>query len=137
MIDTVGLIVAIAAGLAVVVVSVRLYLVAVRAQAAVERMRRLAEVELSETIRAWGEAARGVERAAGKLEEGMGKLASTLHRVDRVAERIEPDLLALSALQPALAKVGAWLGGVRKGLATVAGQRSKGRTGEGVETEAG
>ncbi len=135
--NTVALIVAIAAGVAVVVVSVRLYLVAVRAQAAMERIRRVVEVELTETIKAWGQAAQGVERAAGKIEEGVGRLATTLSRVDRVAERLEPELLGLAALQPALAKVGSWLGGMRRGLTAVTGQRSKGKTGEGVETEAG
>ncbi len=134
---TVALIVAIAAGVAVLVVSFRLYLLAIRAQATIERIHRVVEVELAETIRAWGQAAQGVERAAGKIEEGVGRLSTTLSRIDRVAARLEPELLGLAALQPALAKVGSWLGGMRRGLAGATGQRSKAKTGEGVETEAG
>jgi len=75
--------------------------------------------EVREMLRAWREAAQGVQQAARKLDEGLAALARTLERVDRLSQKLEPDSLARTLLQPAVAKLLAWLAGVQKGLASV------------------
>jgi len=93
---------------------------------------------LTPTVRAWEETARGVQNAARKLDEGLGSLARTLGRVDRMSEKLEPEVVTLSVIQPAMAKIVSWLGGVRKGLGEVVGHRPRAKgTAEGVETEVG
>ena len=136
--ETLALLAAALAGAALIVVSVKAYLLMIRAQDVVDRLGRLVEGELTSAMRAWDETARGVENAARKLAEGLGSLARTLGRVDRVTERFEPEVLALSVIRPAAERVASWLGGVRKGLGEVVGHRHKGKgAGEGVETEVG
>jgi len=126
------------AAVALIVVSVKAYFVMIRAQAVVDRLGRLVDSELTPTVRAWEETARGVQNAARKLDEGLGSLARTLGRVDRMSEKLEPEVVTLSVIQPAMAKVVSWLGGVRKGLGEVVGHRPRAKgTAEGVETEVG
>ena len=121
-----------------IVVSVKAYLVMMRAQTVVDRLGQLVESELAPTVRAWGETARGVQDAARKLDEGLGSLARTLGRLDRISEKLEPEVVTLSVIQPAVTKVVSWLGGVRKGLGEVVGHRPRAKgTAEGVETEVG
>jgi hypothetical protein len=133
-----ALIAAVIAAAALVVVCVRAYLFLVRAQAALERLNALLGTDAQAAIQSWADAAQGVQRAAGKLEEGLASLTRSLSRVDRVTERLEPDFLAASVIQPAISKVSIWLGGVRKGLAEIRAHRPKGKPApEGVETEAG
>ncbi|MBN1459277.1 MAG: hypothetical protein JXA57_07060 [Armatimonadetes bacterium] len=124
------------AALAFVFLVVKVYVLVARATAVVDKVGRLVDTEMAEAARAWGEAARGVQNAVGKLDQGLESLSVTLARVDRVAQRLEPEQLTLSVLQPALAKVGSWLGGVRRGLSEVTGHKGK-AVGEGVETEVG
>ena len=136
--EKVALLAAMGGALAVIVVSIRLCLLIVRAQSAVDHLGQLLEEEARPTVRAWRDAARGVQTAAGKLGRGLDSLASTLGRVDRITERLEPDVLALRAMEPAAAKVVSWLSGLRKGLAGVAGQQGAAKgAGGGVETEVG
>ncbi|MCJ7750190.1 MAG: hypothetical protein MUQ65_03705 [Armatimonadetes bacterium] len=136
--ETLALLAATLAATALIVVSVKAYLLMIRAQAVVDGLGRLVESELTPTVRAWGETARGVQDAARKLDEGLGSLARTLGRVDRISERLEPEVVTLSVIQPAVAKVVSWLGGVRKGLGDVVGHRPRAKgTAEGVETEVG
>jgi len=90
---------------------------AIRAYLLVKRTHELLDAEVAEVVRTLGGAARGVEQAVGKLDKGLEALSSTLDRVDRVTQRLEPEYLAHTVAQPALAKIGAWLGGLRKGLA--------------------
>lgn len=124
------------AALALIFLAVKIYLLVARATTLVDKVGRLVDTEIAEAARAWGEAARGVQNAVGKLDQGLESLSVTLGRVDRVAQRLEPEQLTLSMLQPALAKVSSWLGGVRRGLSEVTGHKAK-AVGEGVETEVG
>jgi len=136
--ETLALLAAMLVAAALVVVSVKAYFLMVRAQAVVDRLGRLVESELAPTVRAWEETARGVQDAARKLDEGLGSLARTLGRVDRISERLDPEVVTLSVIQPAVTKVVSWLGGVRKGLGEVVGHRPRAKgTAEGVETEVG
>lgn len=136
--EKVALAAATLAALVVAVVAIRLYMLISRAQSAVDRLERLLGSEAVSAVRAWEEAARGVGEAAGKLGAGLESLASALRRLDRVTEKVEPEVLRLTAIQPAVAKVASWLGGVSKGLADVMGRGPKTKAaGEGVETEAG
>ncbi len=124
---------AIAAG-ALTVVCVKAYLFLVRTETTTKRV----EAEAALALQAWAEAARGVQRAAGKLEESLAPLSACLCRVDRVTEKLEPDFLAISVLQPAINKVTSWVSGLRKGLADMRGERPKVKPRkEGIETEAG
>jgi len=134
--EKVALLAATLAAVALILVMVKVYVLVVRATAVVEKAGRLLDAEIAEAARGWGAAARGVQKAVGKLDQGLESLSVTIARVDRVAERLEPEALTLSVLQPALAKVGSWLGGVRKGLSGVASHRGR-AAGEGVETEVG
>jgi hypothetical protein len=130
----IALVAAAIAAAALTVVCIKCYLFMVRTQAAVDRLRS----EAASAVQAWAEAARGVRRAAGKLEESLAPLSACLCRIDRVTEKLEPDLLAVSVIQPAISRVSSWLGGVRKGLAEMRGQRPRSRPGgESVETEVG
>ena len=136
--ETLALLAATLAAVALIVVSVKAYFLMIRAQAVVDRLGRLVDSELTPTVRAWEETARGVQNAARKLDEGLGSLARTLARVDRMSEKLEPEVVTLSVIQPAMAKVVSWLGGVRKGLGEVVGHRPRAKgTAEGVETEVG
>jgi len=136
--ETLALLAATLAAVALIVVSVKAYFLMIRAQAVVDRLGRLVDSELTPTVRAWEETARGVQNAARKLDEGLGSLARTLGRVDRMSEKLEPEVVTLSVIQPAMAKVVSWLGGVRKGLGDVVGHRPRAKgTAEGVETEVG
>ena len=61
-----------------------------------------------------------------------------MHRIDRVTEKLEPDLLAVSVIQPAIARVSSWVSGMRKGLSEIRAPRPRGRAvGESIETEVG
>jgi len=133
-----GLITAIAAGLAVIVVSIRLYIVARQAQVVLARLSDVVDVELRATIRSWGDTAQGVQNATRKLDAGLEALGAMLSRFDRLTAKLEPEIATLSVIQPAIAKLSSWLGGVRKGLAGVVGHHGKVKvSGNGVETEAG
>src|SRR4030042_1541140 len=123
--ETLALLAAMLAAAALIVVSVKAYFLMVRAQAVVDRLGRLVESELTPTVRTWGGTARGGQDGARKLDEGLGSLARTLGRVDRISERLEPEVVTLSVIQPAVAKVVSWLGGVRKGLGDVVGHRPR------------
>ena len=58
--------------------------------------------------------------------------------MDRISEKLEPEVVTLSVIQPAVTKVVSWLGKVRKGLGEVVGHRPRAKeTAEGVETEVG
>ena len=83
-----------------------------------DRFQSVLDSEVTSLVRAWAEAARGVQQAAGELDHGLGALSRTLERLDRLSERLEPDALARTVLQPALAKLLAWVGGLRRGLAS-------------------
>jgi len=136
--QTLALLAATLAAAALIVVSVKAYFLMIRAQAVVDRLGRLVESELTPTVRAWGETARGVQDATRKLDEGLGSLARTLGRVDRISERLEAEVVTLSVIQPAVAKVTSWLCGVRRGLGEVVGRRPRTKgAAEGVETEVG
>ncbi len=107
------------AGLAVAVVAVRAWLGLAR----LERALRSLEAHAEATAREWQEAARGVRRVAGKLEGGVESLANTLERVDRMTAAVEPQSLARTVVAPAAERLGAWLAGLRKGLAGLRGER--------------
>jgi hypothetical protein len=126
------------AAAAVIAVCWRVYWTAVEARTTLEKLGKLVEGDLTEAIREWRGTAQGVREAAGKLDDGLGSLAKTLRRVDRVTEKLEPEVLALTVVQPVIARVSSWIGGVRKGLSEVMGSRPHGRPrANGVDTEVG
>ena len=131
-----ALVLAILAALLFIFLLAKVYVLVARATAVLDKIGRLVDAEMVEAVGAWGEAARGVQNAVGKLDQGLESLSGILARLDRATQRLEPEALTLSVLQPALAKVGSWLGGVRRGLSGVTGHREK-TVGEGVETEVG
>jgi len=101
------------AALAVVVLVIRVLFLVRRVQRVWDQLDRTIESDLAPGIRAWGDAARGVQRAAGKLDTGLSSLATTLSRVERASEKLDSGLLMGSVVS----KLGAWLAGVRRGLA--------------------
>ncbi|HUU54067.1 MAG TPA: hypothetical protein VMY87_04030, partial [Armatimonadota bacterium] len=62
--ETLALLAATLAAVALIVVSVKAYFLMIRAQAVVDRLGRLVDSELTPTVRAWEETARGVQNAA-------------------------------------------------------------------------
>lgn len=125
---------------ALAVVAVCGYAILVLSQLArnAKRVWSLLDGEVEPTLRAWREAAQGVQRSAAKLDDGLDALNRSLHRLDRITERLALELLAVAAIPPAIVKVSGWLGVVRKGLAGVKGSRPAVKsTGNTVETEAG
>jgi len=108
---TVAMLVCIAVGIGALLLQARIRRLA-------DQMQKTLESEVSTTLRAWRDAAQGLREAVAKLDSGLGSLANTLQRLDRLTEKLEPDALARTLLQPALAKLLAWLGGLRKGLAS-------------------
>lgn len=114
--------------LALAALAIRAYFLVKRTHTLLDQVGRLLDTEVAGTVRTLGGAARGVEQAVGKLDKGLESLSSTLDRVDRVTHKLEPDYLAHTVAQPVLAKLAAWVGGVRKGIARV-------RRGGAVEAE--
>jgi hypothetical protein len=111
------LVTAFVALLALTAVAIRLYML-------VRRVHQLVDGEISATVRNLGETVQGIRRTVGKLDEGLASLNSTLSRVDRVTTTLEPESLARTMAQPALRKLASWLGGLRRGLATVRSQQT-------------
>ncbi|MFB3881035.1 MAG: hypothetical protein ACE149_07210 [Armatimonadota bacterium] len=135
---TIALVAATAAALVFIAVGVRALLLQARIARLVDQIQRTLDSDLRQTLGAWRQAAQGVQRTAGKLEDAIVPLNACLCRADRVSERFEPDLLTVSMIQPAIARVSSWLDGVRKGLSGARGGRPK-RTppGGSIETEVG
>jgi len=115
------------AALAVVALVIRLLFLIRRVQQVWERIDRTVESELSPAIREWGEAARGIREATGKLHDGMCSLGRTLGRVDRFTEKLEPALVAHLVTGP-LARVASWVAGVSRGMKAQAHKDSRGRS---------
>jgi len=136
--QTVALVVATVAALVFTAVGVRALLLQARIGRLIEQAGRTLDPDVRQALAAWAEAARGLQQAVGKLEQGMAVLNRSLDRVDRITKTLEADLDTLSAIQPVVSRIGSWLGGVRKGLSEVGGRRPKARrAAEGVDTEAG
>jgi len=114
--------------LALAALAVRAYFLVKRTHTLLDQVGGLLDTEVAEVVRRLGGAARGVEQAVGKLDKSLESLSSTLDRVDRVTHKLEPDYLAHTVAQPVLAKLAAWVGGLRRGLARV-------RRGGAVEAE--
>jgi hypothetical protein len=134
--ETLALFAAILAAAALIVLIIKAYIFVARATAVLEKVGHLVDTDVAAAARSWCEAARGVQNAVGKLDQGLESLSSTLARVDRMTQKLEPETLTLSMLQPALSRVSSWLGGIRRGLSEVVGRKGK-LASEGVETEAG
>jgi len=120
--------VAILTALAVLVLAIRSYYLVKRLHKLADQIGSTAEVELKQAVGAWRDAAQEVQRAAGKLDDGFGSLASTLKRIDRVTERLESGSLVQTVVAPAVLKIASWLDGVRKGMASVHGQKAEERS---------
>lgn len=114
------------AALAAVAVAIRIFVLLGRVQQLVETVKRTVESDVTDTVRELGETARGVQKAVGKLDDGLGSLASSLDRVDRLTEKLEPDSVTRTVVQPAVAKIAAWIGGVRKGMSAARERKAKG-----------
>jgi hypothetical protein len=112
------------AALAVTAVAIRAYLAMGRLHRLVEQVGKV-EAELAQTIEAWGQTARGVQQAVGNLDDGLKSLAKTLERVDRLTERLEPESVARTVVAPMVAKMAAWVSGLRKGLASARGGKGQ------------
>ncbi len=115
---TVALVFATIAALVFIAVGIGALCVQARIRDLVDRLQSILDSEVTPLVRAWTEAARGVQHSAGELDRGLGALARTLDRLDRLTEKLQPDSLARTLLHPALAKLLAWLGGFRKGVAS-------------------
>jgi hypothetical protein len=125
--------------LALAALAVRLIMLVARVHALVDKVGGLVENDVASTVRAMGDTARGAQQAIGKLDKGLDSLATSLERVDRITQKLEPESLARTVMQPAVAKVTSWVAGLRRGLSSVL-TRGKGQTkegGEGTETEVG
>jgi hypothetical protein len=103
------------AALAVIVLVIRLLFLVRRVQRVWERLDRTIESDLAPGIRRWGEAAQGVRQAAGKLDSNLASLGRTLDRLDRLTEKLEPEVLAHLVTGP-MARLASWVAGVRRGL---------------------
>jgi len=114
------------AALAAVAVAIRIFVLVGRLQQLVETVKRTVESDVTDTVRELGETARGVQKAVGKLDDGLGSLASALDRVDRLTEKLEPDSVTRTVVQPAVAKIAAWIGGVRKGVSAARERKAQG-----------
>jgi hypothetical protein len=136
--QTVALVVATVAALVLTAVGVRALFLQARIGRLIEQAGRTLDSDARQALGAWTEAARGLQQAVGKLEQGAAALNRSLDRVDRITKTLEADLRALSVIQPTISRIGSWLGGVRKGLSELGGRRPRvGRAAEGVDTEAG
>ncbi|MBE9566971.1 MAG: hypothetical protein IMF16_09495, partial [Proteobacteria bacterium] len=89
------------AALAAVAVGIRIFVLVGRLQQLLETVKRTVESDVTDTVRELGETARGVQKAVGKLDDGLGSLASSLDRVDRLTEKLEPDSVTRTVVQPA------------------------------------
>ena len=128
---TVALIAAAVAALALAAVGIRLYFLLTRIQ-------KLVDSEVASTIRALGDTARGAQETLRKLDKGLTSLGSSLERVDRLTEHLEPESMARKMMKPVVAKIVSWISGVRQGLASVRRRKAVEKSvGEGEETEAG
>ncbi len=135
---TVALIAASLAGLALAAVGIRAYFLVKRLERLADQLRDFVTSEAGPTMRAVGDTARGARGAAEKLEEGLGSLASTLERADRLTAELEPDSMARRVMEPVVAKIVSWVSGLRKGLGSVRkGRAEAGEAAEGSETETG
>jgi hypothetical protein len=135
---TVALIAASLAGLVLAAVGIRVYFLVKRLERLADQVGEFVASEAGPTVRALGDTARGARGAAEKLEEGLGSLASTLGRVDRLTAELEPDSIARRMVEPVVAKIVSWIMGVRKGLRAVRKEKSeRAEAAEGSETETG
>jgi len=136
--QAIALVAATAVALIFAVVGVRALFLQARIGRLIEQAGRALDLDVRQALGAWTEAARALHQAVQNLEQGAAALNRTLERVERITRTLEADLHALSAVQPAISRIGAWLGGVRRGLSDIAGRRPKAkRPVEGVETEVG
>ena len=108
------------AALAAVAVGIRIFVLVGRLQQLLETVKRTVESDVTDTVRELG------EKAVGKLDDGLGSLASSLDRVDRLTEKLEPDSVTRTVVQPAVAKIAAWIGGVRKGMSAARERKARG-----------
>jgi hypothetical protein len=115
---TVALVFAAIAALVFIAVGIGALCLQARIRRLVDQMQKTLESEARTALRAWADAARGVQHSASELDRNLGALARTLDRLDRLTQSLEPDNLARALFHPALAKLLAWLGGFRKGLAS-------------------
>ena len=117
--ETLALVAAFLAAIALLALAIRGYYLVKRLHQLVDSLDRTVENEVNPAVRGWREAADGIKQAAGKLESGAASLATTLDRVDRLTERLEPDSLLRTMMGPAIMKLASWVAGFRKGMASV------------------
>lgn len=124
--------------LALAALAIRAYLFVKRLHRLTDQISRLVESDVAPSIRALGDIAQGARQAVGKLDDGLGSLANSLQRIDRLTEKLEPEAMTRTMLHPAVAKIVSWLTGVRKGIASVRAHR-RGHAGasDAEEAEAG
>lgn len=135
---TVALIAASLAALVLAALGIRAYCLVKRLHRLADQVGDLVDSDVGPTMRAWGDTARGARGAVEKLDGGLGSLASTLDRADRLTAHLEPDSMTRTVMQPVVAKIVSWVSGVRKGLGSVR-KRPAETTGaaEGSDTETG
>jgi hypothetical protein len=98
--------------------------VAVRAYFLLKRIHRMVDSEIAPTVQALRDTLQEVRGTVGKLDKGVESLASMLERVDRVTEKLEPESMARAAARAPLKKLASWIGGVRRGLASIRGEKA-------------
>lgn len=134
---TVALIAVSLAALVLAAVGIRVYCLVKRLERLADKVGEVVSSEAGPAVRAVGDVARGARGAAEKLEAGMGSLASTLERADRLTAGLEPDSMARRVVEPVVGKMVTWIMGVRKGLRSVRKEQPEGAAAEGSETETG
>ncbi len=115
----VELIAVILAAGAVIALSVRGYVLARRLDRLADEVGRLVENDARRALTQVEEAARGVHRTASHIDATLVPLSNTVHRIERWTAAIAAETLMAGAVSPALAKLGGWLSGLRKGIGEV------------------
>jgi len=119
----VELIAVILAAAAVIALSIRGYLLARRLHRLADEIGRMVDGEARRALTEVEEAARGVRRTASHIDATLVPLSNTMHRLERWTAAIAAEAFVAGAVSPALAKLGGWLSGLRKGIGEVIGHR--------------
>ena len=119
----VELIAVILAAAVVIALSIRGYLFARRLHRLADEIGRMVDTEARRALMEAEEAARGVRRTASHIDATLVPLSNTMHRLERWTAAIAAETLMAGAMSAALAKLGGWLSGLRKGIGEVIGRR--------------
>jgi Flp pilus assembly protein TadB len=106
-----ALVVAIVAGAALIAVSVRAFLLAKRLHELSDQFSELLEREVRPAVAEVAETARGLQRAAGKMESAITPIEHTVQKVERWVG-VAAEAVVARAMSPTFGKVVGVLGGL-------------------------